>query len=62
MPFLDITVIPVLTADKAAYLEHSRKTTLIFMEHGHIAVDGPPAELLDQPSNPRLREFLQHVE
>ncbi|MBN9370048.1 MULTISPECIES: glutamine ABC transporter ATP-binding protein GlnQ [unclassified Hydrogenophaga] len=37
-------------------------TRLIFMEHGHIAVDGPPAELLDQPSNPRLREFLQHVE
>ncbi|ODT31799.1 MAG: glutamine ABC transporter ATP-binding protein, partial [Hydrogenophaga sp. SCN 70-13] len=33
-------------------------TRLIFMEHGHIAVDGPPAELLDQPSNPRLREFL----
>ena len=37
-------------------------TRLIFMEHGHIAVDGPPAELIDQPSNPRLREFLQHVE
>jgi glutamine transport system ATP-binding protein len=37
-------------------------TRLIFMEHGHIAVDGPPAELIDNPSNPRLREFLQHVE
>ncbi|NCT98165.1 MAG: glutamine ABC transporter ATP-binding protein GlnQ [Comamonadaceae bacterium] len=37
-------------------------TRLIFMEHGHIAVDGPPVELIDQPSNPRLREFLQHVE
>jgi glutamine transport system ATP-binding protein len=37
-------------------------TRLIFMEHGHIAVDGPPAELIDRPSNPRLREFLQHVE
>ncbi len=37
-------------------------TRLIFMEHGHIAVDGPPAELIDHPSNPRLREFLQHVE
>jgi glutamine transport system ATP-binding protein len=37
-------------------------TRLIFMEHGRIAVDGPPAELIDNPSNPRLREFLQHVE
>ncbi len=37
-------------------------TRLIFMEHGHIAVDGAPANLLDNPSNPRLRDFLQHVE
>jgi glutamine transport system ATP-binding protein len=37
-------------------------TRLIFMEHGGIAVDGAPAELIDNPSNPRLREFLQHVE
>ncbi|MFV0601242.1 MAG: glutamine ABC transporter ATP-binding protein GlnQ [Brachymonas sp.] len=37
-------------------------TRLIFMEHGHITVDGPPAELLDKPDNPRLRDFLQHVE
>ena len=37
-------------------------TRLIFMEHGHIAVDGPPAELIAHPSNPRLRDFLQHVE
>ncbi len=37
-------------------------TRLIFMEHGHITVDGPPAELLDNPDNPRLRDFLQHVE
>ncbi|MGH8788487.1 MAG: glutamine ABC transporter ATP-binding protein GlnQ [Cupriavidus necator] len=37
-------------------------TRLIFMEHGHIAVDGPPAALLDNPPNQRLREFLQHVE
>jgi glutamine transport system ATP-binding protein len=34
---------------------------LIFMEDGHIAVDGDPAILLDNPSNSRLREFLQHV-
>ena len=37
-------------------------TRLIFMEHGHITVDGPPTELLDNPPNQRLREFLQHVE
>ena len=37
-------------------------TRLIFMEHGHIAVDGPPAELIAHPGNPRLRDFLQHVE
>jgi len=37
-------------------------TRLIFMEHGHIAVDGPPAALLENPPNQRLRDFLQHVE
>src|SRR3546814_9833248 len=36
-------------------------TRLIFMEEGKIAVDGPPAALLANPENPRLREFLQHV-
>ena len=38
MPFLDITVIPVATVDKAAYLEHSRKNTPIFKEHGALSV------------------------
>jgi glutamine transport system ATP-binding protein len=37
-------------------------TRLIFMEHGHITVDGRPVELLDNPPNQRLRDFLQHVE
>lgn len=37
-------------------------TRLIFMEHGHIAVDGPAARVLDAPPNQRLRDFLQHVE
>lgn len=37
-------------------------TRLIFMEHGHIAVDGAPNDLIDNANNPRLREFLQHVE
>ena len=36
-------------------------TRLIFMEKGHITVDGPPSELLDNPPNQRLRDFLQHV-
>lgn len=37
-------------------------TRLIFMEHGHISADGPPAELLDNPPNQRLIDFLKHVE
>ncbi len=37
-------------------------TRLIFMEHGHISVDGKPVEMIDNPTNPRLRDFLQHVE
>ena len=36
-------------------------TRLIFMENGKIAVDGDPVRLLDNPENPRLQEFLQHV-
>ena len=36
-------------------------TRLIFMESGKISVDGRPLELLDDPKNPRLKEFLQHV-
>ena len=45
-------------------MQFARKvgTRLIFMEHGHITVDGPPAQLLDNPPNQRLRDFLQHVE
>jgi glutamine transport system ATP-binding protein len=31
------------------------------MEGGKIAVDGRPQDLLDNPQNPRLKEFLQHV-
>jgi uncharacterized protein YbaA (DUF1428 family) len=38
MPFLDIVVIPVLTAGKDAYLDHSRRTTPFFKEHGATAV------------------------
>lgn len=34
---------------------------IIFMEHGHIAADGSPDELMNQTNNERLRSFLQHV-
>ena len=37
-------------------------TRLIFMEDGKISVDGNPAALLANPENPRLRDFLQHVD
>ena len=36
-------------------------TRMIFMEHGHITVDGDPVAMLDNPPNQRLREFLHHV-
>ena len=53
MPFLDITVIPVPTANKAAYLEHSRQTTPFFREQGATGVtecwgeDVPDGKLTD---------------
>ena len=34
MPFLDITVIPVVTTRKAAYLEHSGRMMPLFRESG----------------------------
>lgn len=37
-------------------------TRLIFMENGLISADGVPADLLDNPPNQRLIDFLQHVE
>ena len=37
-------------------------TRLIFMEHGKISVDGDPREMIANPPNDRLRDFLQHVE
>ncbi|WP_417478329.1 DUF1428 domain-containing protein [Maricaulis sp.] len=53
MPFLDITVMPVPTASKAAYLEHSRQSTPLFKEQGAISVteawgdDVPDGEVTD---------------
>lgn len=36
-------------------------TRLIFMENGQISVDGNPREIIDTPTNPRLQDFLRHV-
>jgi glutamine transport system ATP-binding protein len=36
-------------------------TRLVFMDQGVIAEDGVPAELIDNPPSPRMRDFLQHV-
>ena len=38
MPFLDITVIPVPTANREAYLQHSRDTTAHFKRAGALKV------------------------
>ncbi|MBD9524754.1 glutamine ABC transporter ATP-binding protein GlnQ [Ensifer sp. ENS02] len=37
-------------------------TRIIFMEKGKIVEDGCPADLLNNPANPRLRDFLKHVD
>lgn len=37
-------------------------TRLIFMEHGKISVDGNPIDVISNPTNERLKDFLQHVE
>jgi glutamine transport system ATP-binding protein len=37
-------------------------TRLIFMEHGKISVDGDPREVISRPPNPRMEDFLRHVE
>ncbi len=36
-------------------------TRLIFMEHGKIAVDGDPREVINNPPNDRMKDFLRHV-
>ena len=36
-------------------------TRMIFMEHGHIAVDGDPRASLAEPPTARLQDFLRHV-
>lgn len=34
---------------------------VVFMENGKIVVEGSPEEIFDNPSNPRLQEFLSKV-
>ncbi len=34
---------------------------VVFMDEGVIAEQGPPQSVLENPSNPRLREFLGNV-
>ena len=62
MPFIDITVIPVPTANKAAYLDHSRLTTPWFKECGATAVtecwgeDVPDGKLTDFKKSVDLKD------
>jgi polar amino acid transport system ATP-binding protein len=34
---------------------------VIFMDHGAIVEDGPPAQIFGNPKSPRTRQFLQNV-
>ena len=34
---------------------------VVFMDDGAIVEEGPPADVLDNPAEPRLRDFLAHV-
>lgn len=36
-------------------------TRILFMDEGRIAADGAPEEIIDNPENPRLRQFLNFV-
>lgn len=36
-------------------------TRILFMDNGQIAADGTPEEIIDDPQNPRLRQFLNFV-
>lgn len=62
MAFLDITVIPVPTGNKAAYLEHSRATTPFFKECGALSVtecwgeDVPDGKITDFKKAVQLKD------
>ena len=36
-------------------------TRILFMENGRVTADGAPDEFFNNPSNPRLRDFLSKV-
>lgn len=36
-------------------------TRIIFMDDGRIVADGPPEDIIDNPQNPRLKQFLNFV-
>ena len=36
-------------------------TRILFMDGGRIAADGTPKEIIDNPENPRLKQFLNFV-
>ena len=63
MPFLDITVIPVPTANKAAYLEHSRQTTPFFKEAGatagEVTIEALPRHLRITLGHGRRRRVVE---
>lgn len=62
MPFVDITVIPVKTADKDAYLAHSAKQSPLFRAHGAVGVtecwgaEVPDGQLTDFKKSVALQE------
>jgi polar amino acid transport system ATP-binding protein len=35
---------------------------VVFMDHGIVLEEGPPAKLFNQPDHPRIREFLASIE
>ena len=40
---------------------HDVSHRMVFMEEGIIAEEGPPAQLFDDPQNPKTRMFLQRI-
>ncbi|MFW2343367.1 DUF1428 domain-containing protein [Brevundimonas sp.] len=62
MAFLDIVIIPVPTANKAAYLEHSRQSTVFFKEQGALKVtecwgeDVPDGKVTDFKKSVQLED------
>jgi polar amino acid transport system ATP-binding protein len=35
---------------------------VVFMDHGKVLEEGPPAKLFNQPDHPRIKEFLASIE